>query len=862
MDKALEILFKTKNSNKILPEYNKLTQKEKIAFLSSDKVKQRILKIADTELLTNILIELPHSFRKNFFNGANLDKYQQDYEQAIINFLQLPDYNNLNLDDITKLKNMPNRKTLEPIFRKLNTTNLTKILNKNISQVINSYSFSQLSKKSPYLIITEHILSNVDNIVLFTELKQRTKKNYKTDINIDIDKFYKLNATRQKEIFYNQSLESPLDKQILKKLQKEFADKTENELIQDFYKLIKIIHKDTEEKTETKLTDILKVNYILKQLSIEKIQTLMPDYFKYMFRIESEIEPSYYNTVAFLIKNSSSTNKDLVKLLKLKPYALFNYLKTGNIDTTIDKTLHKTITLEQYQKTNQKHINKLITLIKNLDEYSTKTDKITTIAYKLYYILGYANSVELLSQKYGSVTIEQLNNMLHQANIENVKFKQVGKNYEPIINECFINFIIGNKKDNNATIKRILRNELNIIYNNFSRIFNSIERFNLKIGNKLHLNNIIPLLQEKEQNRLLPHEYKLTQEILDDVKKSYRLADIPSLENTDKDQVDLISINQALNFYNTSLTKRITSSIPRIKGKTNDDYTYEILRLDDPLIMTLGYRTHCCFRLNGKSKKFLKYCGESKYARIIVIKNENNELCAMIPIIRNGNTVVGNSIECNKLQDEKKTYQAAKCAFDDIIKTSLRYENDPIIAGCITNLHNNVKPYSKAKLENKIYPIRNSQFYTNYDSELYLVSIQEGKTKIDFQQYIPDDIYMDERPQILTYRRTDYKDDQTKKEIVNRINSINYQKNTKEYYDIDFFPLTICNEDWYLLVHPTNIIGKYLPKDPRAKQEFDLAKTYLQEELESNFLFNIKPTDITEKSYIKQRIINRNNKSI
>ena len=862
MDKALEILFKTKNSNKILPEYNKLTQKEKIAFLSSDKVKQRILKIADTELLTNILIELPHSFRKNFFNGANLDKYQQDYEQAIINFLQLPDYNNLNLDDITKLKNMPNRKTLEPIFRKLNTTNLTKILNKNISQVINSYSFSQLSKKSPYLIITEHILSNVDNIVLFTELKQRTKKNYKTDINIDIDKFYKLNATRQKEIFYNQSLESPLDKQILKKLQKEFADKTENELIQDFYKLIKIIHKDTEEKTETKLTDILKVNYILKQLSIEKIQTLMPDYFKYMFRIESEIEPSYYNTVAFLIKNSSSTNKDLVKLLKLKPYALFNYLKTGNIDTTIDKTLHKTITLEQYQKTNQKHINKLITLIKNLDEYSTKTDKITTIAYKLYYILGYANSVELLSQKYGSVTIEQLNNMLHQANIENVKFKQVGKNYEPIINESFINFIIGNKKDNNATIKRILRNELNIIYNNFSRIFNSIERFNLKIGNKLHLNNIIPLLQEKEQNRLLPHEYKLTQEILDDVKKSYRLADIPSLENTDKDQVDLISINQALNFYNTSLTKRITSSIPRIKGKTNDDYTYEILRLDDPLIMTLGYRTHCCFRLNGKSKKFLKYCGESKYARIIVIKNENNELCAMIPIIRNGNTVVGNSIECNKLQDEKKTYQAAKCAFDDIIKTSLRYENDPIIAGCITNLHNNVKPYSKAKLENKIYPIRNSQFYTNYDSELYLVSIQEGKTKIDFQQYIPDDIYMDERPQILTYRRTDYKDDQTKKEIVNRINSINYQKNTKEYYDIDFFPLTICNEDWYLLVHPTNIIGKYLPKDPRAKQEFDLAKTYLQEELESNFLFNIKPTDITEKSYIKQRIINRNNKSI
>lgn len=869
MNKALEALFKTKNNNKILPEYNKLTQKEKIAFLSSEKVKQRIIKIADTELLTNILIDLPHSFRKNFLDSVNLDKYQEDYEQVIINFLQLSDYNNLNLNEITKLKNIPSRKTLEPIFRKLNTTNLKKALDKNISAVINSYIFSQLSKKSPHLIINDHILSNVDNIVLLTALKQRTKKNYKTDI--DIDAFYKLNAKRQEGIFYSTALDS-LDKHVLKKLQEEFADKTENELTQTFYKLLKMIHQNNEGTKETKLTDILKINYILRQLSIEKIKMLMPDYFKYMFRIENEIEPRYYNTVAFLLKNYSGSNKDLVNIIKLKPYALFHYLKTGNIDTNIDKILNKTITLEQYQKTNQKHINKLITLAKNLNEYTPKTDKTKKInniddikiiiAYKLYYTLGYANSVELLSQKYGPVTIEQLNNMLHKANIENVKFKQIGNNYEPILNENFINFMIGNKKDNNTTIKRILRNELKIIYNNFSHIFNSIERINLKIGNKLHLSKIISLLNEKDQNLLLPHEYKLTQEILDDVKKSYKLADVLPLEQPDETQSDLTSVNQAINFYNTSLTKRITSSIPRVKGKTNDDYTYEILRLDDPITMTLGYRTGCCFRLNGTSHKFLKYCSESKYARIIVIKNENNELCAMIPIIRNGNTVVGNSIEHNKLHDEKKTYQAAKCAFDNIIETSAKYESNPIIAGCITNLHNNVEPYSKTRLKDQIYPIRNTSFYTNYDKDLYLVSIQEGKTKNDFQQYIPNDIYMDERPPILTYCRTDYKDKEKKQEVISRINSINYQKNAKEYNDIDFSPLIICNEDWYLSVdYPKDITGTYLPKDPRAKQEFDLAKAYLESKLESSFLFNIEPTTLKEKCYVKQRTINKNNTS-
>ena len=104
-------------------------------------------------------------------------------------------------------------------------------------------------------------------------------------------------------------------------------------------------------------------------------------------------------------------------------------------------------------------------------------------------------------------------------------------------------------------------------------------------------------------------------------------------------------MEEACNFYHNYLEKRIVSSIPRVLGTTQNNYHYEVLKLDDPIIMTLGYQTGCCFRLNGMSKEFLKYCSESLYARVIVIRNEKREICAMIPIIRNGNVISGNSIE-------------------------------------------------------------------------------------------------------------------------------------------------------------------------------------------------------------------------
>ena len=88
----LEILFSTKNYDKILKEYNKLTILEKQIVLSNDKVKQRLYKIINIELLVSILIDLPFEFRIKFLNGLNYQKFLKNYEKVIIEFLQLQNY--------------------------------------------------------------------------------------------------------------------------------------------------------------------------------------------------------------------------------------------------------------------------------------------------------------------------------------------------------------------------------------------------------------------------------------------------------------------------------------------------------------------------------------------------------------------------------------------------------------------------------------------------------------------------------------------------------------------------------------------------------------------------------------------------
>lgn len=101
----------------------------------------------------------------------------------------------------------------------------------------------------------------------------------------------------------------------------------------------------------------------------------------------------------------------------------------------------------------------------------------------------------------------------------------------------------------------------------------------------------------------MPNEYKLKKEIIDNILKSYNYGDIielPRMTFNEKQKV----LEEICFFYHTYIEKRVKSSIPRIIGKTKDDYSYEVLHLNDPLILNLGYLTKSCFRIDGESSDF------------------------------------------------------------------------------------------------------------------------------------------------------------------------------------------------------------------------------------------------------------------
>lgn len=826
-NKLIEVLFSTKNFNKILTEFNKLSFSDKQIVLNNDKIKQRLYKIADINLLVNLLIDLPLEARISFLKGINKEKYSKGYEKIVMEFLQLKDYDDFDYRKLTLFKDIKDKKILSAIFRKLSPSKLKLIIDKNYNQFITDLAFVEYSKKNIDLVLKVELINKISDNILFHELKRRSSINKLTTL-IDIDEFLSIDSNRQNHILISGSFEN-LENKLIQIYQERFMNKSNENLTKAFDEI-------TQNLT---YVNLLELQTIIFSVEDEKALELMKLFFKNVCKIEDEIETKYLNSMIYNFRKLNSKTKELYNATKLKPFSIIHYLNTGLIDEDINKILNKKITITQYQKTNIKKINKIAKILNYIKEYNENKSKkynIAILAYKLYYIFGYENTIELLNGKFGKIDLELLDELLNNCDITNVGFQKINNTYEPITNQDFIQFLIGEKKDNNTTIKRMLRGELDLLINEFSNLYNNFERFQQNIGKKIHLNKLIPLLEENPF-MLLPNEYKLTKDIINNIIKSYGYSDVLN-DNNIVDIDNKQCVIEACNFYHNYLEKRVVSSIPRVIGTTKNNYQYEVLKLDDPIIMTLGYQTGCCFRLNGASKTFLKYCSESLYARVIVIKNELNEICAMIPIIRNGNVIVGNSIEQNSKGDSSKIYEALKCTFDDILKISIQYEENPIIAGCVTDLHTNVSPFSNTRINRNILPIRNSLFYTNYDSPTYIVSCLENKTEEDFELYVPNAIYFDERPNILVYH-WGMNDIETKNEVEKRVKSIAYKLNISEEH-LYFANYIVCSEDWYLKVSYDEIKGYYLTKDVRALEEFNHVKTYLETKFRDKKIYEVE----------------------
>lgn len=90
--------------------------------------------------------------------------------------------------------------------------------------------------------------------------------------------------------------------------------------------------------------------------------------------------------------------------------------------------------------------------------------------------------------------------------------------------------------------------------------------------------------------------------------------------------------------------RRVKSSIPFIE-ETYDDFTYEILRLDDPLGLAIGTLTDCCQEIDDAAEVCMEHSMTSPDGRVFVIKDKENNIVAQSWVWRNKNVLCFDNIE-------------------------------------------------------------------------------------------------------------------------------------------------------------------------------------------------------------------------
>ena len=86
------------------------------------------------------------------------------------------------------------------------------------------------------------------------------------------------------------------------------------------------------------------------------------------------------------------------------------------------------------------------------------------------------------------------------------------------------------------------------------------------------------------------------------------------------------------------------ASIPRIEG-TIDGYSYEMLRVDDPLTLTIGTLTDCCQNINGAGKTSMEHSMVSPDGKVFCVRDKEKRIVAQSWFWRNKYTGCFDNIE-------------------------------------------------------------------------------------------------------------------------------------------------------------------------------------------------------------------------
>lgn len=665
--------------------------------------------------------------------------------------------------------------------------------------------FKELSAKDWYGLLSV-IYGNDYNII--------EKLLLECDIdNFDfIDKDFLLNDANAKRMFYY------FERNLQNKMYAKYTELAENnkreELMAEYEKLMT---KVVDEDTENVLIDYNCINLLilLRVLLKHHIINDKDDYYQmfkemYMSKLLNGLDKENAENID-LIKDSlfyrlvkGSVDPTMLTSIKtLKGLIFFNKHIVGindrnNINMYAPAEIEpfvENLTEAQVIALNNKLFKQVCEkLLNNYKEGHPEKSSIRNLAIRLYLSVGYQNAKRLIDLKVPFTRYEYIFNGI------DIKKINLNENGEPIINKKLNDFMFGsNISDDTTNINRLLQDKIPEFEKRFADIYNGWETIYHNLNGNV---SVARILKWFEANKVLlnPDEY--------------RLSSVLSEIGTDEG-----NLSQARQLYN-DMKNRKFSTIPKVSGSYNDEYIYEMLDLDDPLGLVVGYITRCCFLIDGSSASSLFHSAQSKDGRIFVVR-KNGELIAQSWVWRNGNLVCFDNVESRGNYDWNILLETYKKASQNILDISAKEESTKeqiklvTFGGGYSKISQPKDQVPKDKIKT---PRVNDYIYSDARNEQFILS-SNGERELYYGDVKAQ--YKDTRKKPDRYVELSLLDRDQKSSIIKKIRSIEFAKTGNiRMIDFDNYKYGSIADDWYILINNNDEAECILlENDTRAKEE-------------------------------------------
>lgn len=405
------------------------------------------------------------------------------------------------------------------------------------------------------------------------------------------------------------------------------------------------------------------------------------------------------------------------------------------------------------------------------------------------------------------MTTGNLENLFDPLDYKQIKIDEKGKS---IVNEGLIDFFFGKGRlsEKNSIMNKIIRKELPDLAGYFTEICNNYDEVKegcngaLTVKRILNYFNNTPLAIE-----LKPNEYTFKRSL-----QEMKTTEIQKLEKG----IELCH----------SARKREYSTIPKVKGKLGN-FTYEILDLDDPFSLAVGYLLHNCFIVGGISRTALAHSMESENGRSFVVYHNGNFL-ANSWMWRNGDIVCFDSVEAGGFahgvyRDDIKLIDVYKKVAEDIIEKSKENESKE---QCIKAVTVGKSDYRWNDALEPVLPNKDGDIPRPLEKNVYVYDSDEQKVLAGKVPNNPKEgpvqvRYKDPRKKVFSFFDIEKADIDELDEAELRFNSIKYEATgDKEPLNLEEVNQLFVGQDWYISANKDGEIEvEILPGDENAIEE-------------------------------------------